>query len=500
MHRTIMKMLAVVSAVCITGVSFFFGNTTNPGLSVYAKTIAEIEAEKQEKQEEIQKKREQLESLAGDITKTEEYQTVLQDEIDLINGKMLLIDRQLQNVYSEIDEKNAEIAALEQKIAEQQVAVDEGLAVFKERLRAMYVHGNEGLLSALVGATDFYDVLAKIDLINRIAKHDDEMLKNLKSDLYALNENQQDLTAHLQALSLKQTEMETLSKEFSDSRDDLDAAYAKFDSERLQMIEHHHATEDDIAKMEVDLEALNAQEEALILEAARKAAEEAERKKREEEERRRAYEMSVSASESAARTTTTVTSTTPYVTTVTTATTGGNGNSKSSVTTAPTTAATRQTTTVTTTNTNPPSTGNARLAWPAPGFYHVSSEFSYNRWGRPHRGMDIAGAGIHYANACAAAAGTVILVRTGCTHDYGTACSCNGGYGNYIQIDHGNGLVTLYAHLASVSVSVGQQVTTGTPIGKIGATGNVVSSGGGGYHLHFSVIVNGVFVNPRLYL
>jgi murein DD-endopeptidase MepM/ murein hydrolase activator NlpD len=94
----------------------------------------------------------------------------------------------------------------------------------------------------------------------------------------------------------------------------------------------------------------------------------------------------------------------------------------------------------------------------------------------------------------------VIKVKGGCVHDYGVACSCNGGYGNYVQIDHGNGLCTLYAHLASISVSSGQKVSAGTVVGKIGATGNVVSSGGGGYHLHFSVIVNGTFVDPMPYL
>ena len=90
--------------------------------------------------------------------------------------------------------------------------------------------------------------------------------------------------------------------------------------------------------------------------------------------------------------------------------------------------------------------------------------------------------------------------KGGCTHDYGTACKCNGGYGNYVEILHDNGMITLYAHLAERKVSVGQKVALGDTIGLIGATGNVVSSGGGGYHLHFGVIKDGAFVNPRLYL
>ena len=54
-------------------------------------------------------------------------------------------------------------------------------------------------------------------------------------------------------------------------------------------------------------------------------------------------------------------------------------------------------------------------------------------------------------------------------------------------------------HLASVSVSEGQQVSAGTVIGKIGATGNSIGNSGG-YHLHFAVTVNGTYVNPMNYL
>lgn len=122
------------------------------------------------------------------------------------------------------------------------------------------------------------------------------------------------------------------------------------------------------------------------------------------------------------------------------------------------------------------------------------------RWGRMHNGIDITGPGIHYQPAVAAEAGTVIKAKGGCTHDYGTACSCNSGYGNYVQIVHENGLTTLYAHLAEIDVSVGQEVSLGETVGLIGATGNVVSSGGGGYHLHFGVIQDGAFVDPMQFL
>ena len=509
MNRQITKALAVLSAVCITAGTLMLEPGIFPEQFAGAKTLSEIEAEKNDKQNAIEAKKQEIEKLASDISKAEQYQTALQEEIDLINGKMLLIDTQLQNVNLEVEQKTEQVAQLETDIADQQSALDDGLNAFKARIRTAYIYGNDSVLSALIGASDFYDVLAKMDLIDRIAKRDDEMVDSLKEQLDQLHNDQQELNTSLQALNIKQTEMEALRKEFSDSRTELDAAYEKSAAAQTALEGSQKAAEYALHTYEEEYKDLEEEEEAIILEAARKAAEEARkraeeeaRRKAEEERRRQEAEQSRLASIEAARTTTTTTTTTRTTSkndgaVVTTAKT----TAKTTVTTAVTTATTK-TTTKAPVVTTPPSSGS-RLAWPAPGFYHISSPFGTRYLQgrtRMHNGIDIAGAGIHYANACAAAGGTVIVVKTGCSHDYGTACRCNSGYGNYVQIDHGNGICTLYAHLASVNVSPGQQVSTGTVVGKIGATGNVVSSGGGGYHLHFSVIVNGTFVNPMPYL
>ncbi len=69
------------------------------------------------------------------------------------------------------------------------------------------------------------------------------------------------------------------------------------------------------------------------------------------------------------------------------------------------------------------------------------------------------------------------------------------GYGNVVEVDHGQGILTRYAHLSGFTSRVGAQVTAGQQIAKMGSTGRSTGS-----HLHFEVRLNGVAVNPRRFL
>ena len=101
---------------------------------------------------------------------------------------------------------------------------------------------------------------------------------------------------------------------------------------------------------------------------------------------------------------------------------------------------------------------------------------------KTHTGIDI-GAGMG-TNIFAAADGTVLISGWN-----------TGGYGNYVVIDHGGGLTTLYAHCSSLLVSAGQKVTRGQVIAKCGSTGMST-----GPHLHFEVLKNGAHTDPYAYL
>ena len=121
--------------------------------------------------------------------------------------------------------------------------------------------------------------------------------------------------------------------------------------------------------------------------------------------------------------------------------------------------------------------------WPVASYVYVSSRFGLRVHPitgktKSHTGIDIA------SNQ-----GTAVYASDGGTV---TLAGWNGGYGNCIMIDHGNGYVTLYGHLSSISVSVGQTVSQGATIGAVGSTGNST-----GPHLHFEVLKNGTRIDPE---
>lgn len=126
--------------------------------------------------------------------------------------------------------------------------------------------------------------------------------------------------------------------------------------------------------------------------------------------------------------------------------------------------------------------GSGYLQYPVASV-EISSPYGASRGGgsRSHKGIDLR-----------APKGTAVMAS-----DAGTVvfAGYSGSYGNIIRIDHGNGVVTKYAHCDSIGVTVGQNVQKGEVIGTVGSTGNAT-----GNVLHFEVVINGVQKNPVSYL
>lgn len=126
------------------------------------------------------------------------------------------------------------------------------------------------------------------------------------------------------------------------------------------------------------------------------------------------------------------------------------------------------------------------LIWPIKGYRPLTSSYGYRKdpiTGRTafHNGLDIAAP--HGTNIYAVKSGTVIRASR-----YDT-------YGECVMIDHGGGMITLYAHCSGYNVKVGQKVNQGEVIAFVGSTGRST-----GNHLHFVVRVNGQYKDPNNYL
>ena len=137
---------------------------------------------------------------------------------------------------------------------------------------------------------------------------------------------------------------------------------------------------------------------------------------------------------------------------------------------------------------NPDSTRTptGTLQWPLPVAGTITSQFG-------HRVDPITGeVSSHTGTDIACAEGTPILAAAdGIVTVANGLDSWGGSYGYYIQIDHGGGLETLYAHCSAICVTTGQQVQAGEVVGYVGHTGRATGS-----HLHFEVRANGNRVNP----
>ena len=126
------------------------------------------------------------------------------------------------------------------------------------------------------------------------------------------------------------------------------------------------------------------------------------------------------------------------------------------------------------------------FAWPCPSYTRISDNYGMRMHPtlhvqKMHNGIDLA-----------APTGSAILAAY---NGKVVAAAYEASMGNYVMIDHGSGLYTLYMHCSSLSVSTGAEVTKGQKIAAVGATGRAT-----GPHLHFGVRLNGSYVSPWNYL
>lgn len=409
---------------------------------VTADTMSDLEA----KQAQLEKDRKNVEAALEDYKGKAEEEAEYLKEYD---KKMELQEQQVAVVEEQIELLNEEIAGLEEDIAAKEEELDVGIEQFRQRLRALYMAGNDSLASVIAGSSDFYDMLARMEFVERVSKHDNDLIESLNTQVAELEAEKANLAEKLEAQETKKAQEEQYYEELRETYNN----HAETKQMQEDMIADYRNRADEIDEEQQRVEEeLQAEIRRLQREAELKRQEE-ERKRKEEEERLRKIEEQKRIEAEA--------SGQEYVPQEITVDTSGTFTSYSE-------------------------TG---FIWPVPTIRNMTDGYG-NRWiveeqkNNFHKGIDITKPGCGGTPTVAAAGGTVIQAG-----DKGN------GYGNCVIIDHGNGVSTLYAHHQSLAVSIGQTVKQGDTLGYIGHTGYAY-----GDHLHFEVRVDGQHTDPLNYV
>lgn len=393
----------------------------------------------------IDEKQEELKGIRGEIKdKQSEIQTIKVEQGD-VSGQLAKLERDLKDNEAELEATERELTqtqeALEVTKEELRVAIEESEThreFMQERLCAMYMSTNTSYLEILFEAKGFTDFLDRIVMVREIVSLDQQVLDEMQAIEDEIQKKRLRLEDQERSIEEKQAKI-------IETRQTIESQKAQRETLLAKLKKQEQELEQGLALLEKESQEIEATIKRYMQEQAEK-----ERKRKEEEKRLKAAQSAKEDQEH-------------------------KGKDEQQPP-----------------KKDKPSRGDSAggsMAWPIPGYYTITSPYgkrTHPVTGKPrtpHTGVDIAGAGINGQSAVAALGGTVILAQY------------NGGYGNCVIIDHGDGLSTLYAHGSSILVSNGQSVQKGQPVLKVGSTG--VSTGP---HLHFEVRVNGSHTNPMNYI
>lgn len=409
-------------------------------LSLVASVIPSVFAVSQYDIDQLKKKKEEL---SAKVQEAEERVNVLKDEQANVLDQKTALEEKNEAAKEALQIVAEEIAAYDEIIAEKTVELNAALEreqvqldKYRTRVRAMEESGGYSILNVVMSSSDFNEFLTALDDMEKIMNAD----RDLEDQYIAAREEAEAVKADYEAVKADcEAKQEVLREEQAGIEENIrqtEQELAELEDkleEAIQAYEEFHAAEEEAANQIAAMIAAYEEEKA----AARAAAQ-------------------IAAAQAAAQQG------------------GGEGGEGGSAT--------------GNLGLNPgAATGTGSLAWPAPFSTRVTSRYGtrsdpFTGETRSHSGIDIDGYGCEGSAVTAADGGTVITA------------SYSDGYGNYIIIDHGNGMQTLYAHMSGLAVGEGSGVSQGQTIGYVGATGRAT-----GTHLHFEVFVNGSRTDPAGY-
>lgn len=379
-------------------------------------------------------------TLENDLQKAKELIDSLKGSKEDIQSEVEKLDKQLNEISGKVKELESRLSKKRQEIANTESALNKAKEQekkqyrnMKKRIQFMYENGQTSYVEMLLSADSFTDFLNAVEYITQISQYDRKMLKEYQNMQVTIADTQKTLETDYASLQSLQAKVQEEKQAV--------AALESAKKGELNDVADDLTDAQTVAKAyEAEIQAQN--EVIAQIQAAQKRAAE----QQAAQQQAQAAEENQGATDAAGENQNTAQNTTP----------SGNGQSTGS------------------------------MMWPCPSSKRVTSDYGprtspTNGASSNHKGIDI---GAAYGADIVAADGGTVLVAT---------YSSSGG--NYVIIDHGGGLCTVYMHASSLTVSAGQTVSKGQVIAKVGSTG--ISTGN---HLHFGVTLNGVYVSPWGYV
>lgn len=439
------RILAILLIVCIavTPVSAAVAFTPDTAArEAYEKKLKEAK----ERQADLEKSKAEAEELVRQYSEQKSDLEAYITELDLKLNDIALSIFELQEG---IETTEAELKTAVEELEAATRREQEQYETMKARVRYIYENGETSYLDVLLSAGSIADILNQLEYVSEIQEYDNSLLERYEAARADVEDRKAALEATLDSLEAMR-EREELEQETLNELYELKAAEIEAVSEQLGVADEYLFTYiEEISSGQAEIDKIIADEEKRVAEEEKRRKEEEERLRREEEARRLAEQRAAEKNK---------TNTTSKV------------YDKEAINYV-----------VQTDETDP-----YEMIWPLPGDHRTYSKFGYRKAPTKgastyHQGWDIGGE--FGAPIVAVLAGKAIEVRY------------NSSAGNYVKIEHEPGFVTVYCHMSKQKVSEGDYVKQGQIIGLIGSTG--VSTGP---HLHFSVKINGTYVDPDPYI
>ncbi len=452
-------------------------------INVYGDTTTEDLNAAQDKKNDINV---QIQNTQEEIAKLQQQSSDTKAYIAQLDSKMNELDISLYNLNNDITLKQEEIDNAEAGLAQAIVDSEEQYASMKLRIKFMYERSTENYLQILFSASNMGDMLNRAEYISKISEYDREMLEKYQETVDYIAQTKAQLESDYVQLDNMATSLESEKGSLSVVQEAKNAELMALNEQTDTAMEKESSLHADLAAQESEIEAMEAQIAAQ--EEARRQAE-LEAQRRAEEEQSRAEEARRQAEEAAKATKSQLVDNSAI---------GNSGNASLDDSTTSSTSATASTSATSSSNTSSNSSSNSSsssssnsqqtsssgFVWPTVSRRITSDYGDTEDRSSGHQGIDIGATtpGVSGDAIYAAASGTVTLAT------YSSSA------GNWIWIYHGNGLYTVYMHCSALLVSVGDTVSQGQTIARMGSTGNST-----GAHLHFGVRLNGSYVNPWNY-